>query len=387
MSFQQQLRIPGPTPLPERVVRAMSRPMIDHRGPEFARLLDEVTQGARRVFGTEGDVLLLSCSGTGGLEAAIANVVSPGDRVVAAMCGNFGERFAEIAAAYGADLVRLEAEWGQPVEPDDLREVLAANPEAEVVLLTHNETSTGLTNPLRELARVAREAGRLVLVDGVSSVSSIPVETDAWGLDVVVSSSQKGWMAPPGIAFVAVGPRAWERQARSRGNRFYFDWKQARDFAAKGATPWTPAVSVLYAVAEGIAMLEEEGLEQVFARHRRLADATAAGLQGLGFQLFAAEGYRSATVTAAVPPPGVDVAALRRLLLERHGVVVAGGQGKMTGRMIRVGHLGAVSEGDLVQVLWAIEQVLEELDVAPFEGRGVQAATEVLSREAAPAPA
>src|SRR5437899_7582180 len=376
MTFQTQLRIPGPTPLPERVVRSMNRPMIDHRGPEFAAILAEITAGAKRVFKTKNDLLLLTSSGTGGLESAVANLVSPGEQVVAALCGNFGERFAALAAAYGADVVRLEFEWGQPVDPDDLAQVLQRHPKANVVLLTHNETSTGLTNPLRELARTARSAERLVVVDGVSSISSIDIETDAWGVDVAVSGSQKGWMAPPGFALVSISERAWAQQAKARSPRFYFDWKEAKTWAEKGMTPFTPAVGVAFAMQEGLRMLEEEGLSKVYERHERLARASQAGLQALGFQLFAQEGYRSNTVTSAVPPPGLDVAALRDLLNTKYGVVVAGGQGKMTGKMVRVGHLGAVAEGDVVQVIWAIEQALEELDIAPADGRGVAARSE-----------
>ncbi|HEX9364115.1 MAG TPA: alanine--glyoxylate aminotransferase family protein [Candidatus Dormibacteraeota bacterium] len=375
MTFHTQLRIPGPTPLPERVVRAMNRPMIDHRGPEFAAILAEVTAGAKRVFKTKHDLLLLTSSGTGGLESAVANLVSPGDEVVVALCGNFGERFAALASTYGADVVRLEFEWGQPVDPDDLKLILQRHPKAQVVLLTHNETSTGLTNPLRELARAGRDAERIVVVDGVSSISSIEIETDAWGIDVAVSGSQKGWMAPPGFALVSVSERAWAQQAKARSPRFYFDWKEARTWAEKGMTPFTPAVPVAFAMQEGLRMLEEEGLENVYARHARLARATQAGLQALGFQLFAQEGYRSHTVTSALPPAGLDVAALRKLIDTKYGVVIAGGQGKMTGKMIRVGHLGAVSDGDVVQVIWAIEQALDELDVAPADGRGVAAVT------------
>jgi len=375
MTFHTQLRIPGPTPLPERVVRSMNRPMIDHRGPEFAAILAEITAGAKRVFKTKNDLLLLTSSGTGGLESAVANLVSPGEQVVAALCGNFGERFAALAAAYGADVVRLEFEWGQPVDPDDLAQVLQRHPKANVVLLTHNETSTGLTNPLRELARTARSAERLVVVDGVSSISSIDIETDAWGVDVAVSGSQKGWMAPPGFALVRISERAWAQQAKARSPRFYFDWKEAKTWADKGMTPFTPAVPVAFAMQEGLRMLEEEGLNNVYERHERLARAAQVGLQALGFQLFAQEGYRSNTVTSAVPPPGLDVAALRNLLNTKYGVVIAGGQGKMTGKMVRVGHLGAVAEGDVVQVIWAIEHALEELDIAPADGRGVAAVT------------
>ena len=378
MSYSSQLRIPGPTPLPERVTRAMARPMVDHRGPEFAAILAEITAGAKRVFKTSSDLILLTSSGTGGLESAVANLVSPGDEVVVALCGNFGERFAGLASAYGADVVRLEFEWGQPVDADDLAHVLEHHPKARVLLLTHNETSTGLTNPLRDLARVGRDAGRVVVVDGVSSISSIEIETDAWGVDVAVSGSQKGWMAPPGIALVSVSARAWEMQSKARSPRYYFDWKEAKTWADKGMTPFTTAVSVAFALQEGIRMLEEEGLPNVYERHARLARATQTGLEALGFRLYAREGFRSNTVTAALPPDGLNVDAFRKLLHDKHAVVIAGGQAKMAGKMIRVGHLGAVAEGDVVQVLWAMEQALEEMDIAPADGRAVAAVTSSL---------
>ena len=357
--------------------------MIDHRGPEFAELLADVTLGAKRVFGTGNDLLVLTSSGSGGLESAVANLISPGDEVVAAICGNFGERFAGIADAYGANVVRLEAEWGEPVEPADLADVLSTHRSARVVLLTHNETSTGVTNRLESLVRVARDAGRIVAIDGVSSVSSMAIDVDRLGIDVAVSASQKGWMAPPGIAFITVGERAWELSESARAPRYYFDWRQAKKQADGGSTPWTPAISVLYAVQEGIRMMESEGLANVFARHRRLAAATQRGLEALGFALFAAAGFRSPTVTSVLPMPGLDVAVFRKLLRTKFGVVVAGGQGKMAGKLVRVGHLGAVTEGDVVQVLWAIEQALEELDIAVADGRGVGAAREGLAEAAA----
>lgn len=383
MIFERQLRVPGPAPLPERVIRAAAKPMIDHRGPEFGALLADVTAGLQRVFETENDLLLLTSSGSGGLESAVANVVSPGDKVVCCVCGNFGERFAGLADAFGCHVVRLEAEWGQPIDPDDLSHVLSTNRDAGVVFITHNETSTALTNDLPALARVVREHGRLSVVDGVSSISSMPIEVDALRLDVAVSASQKGWMAPPGVAFVSVSPRAWEYQARARSPRYYFDWTQAKKNLVTGSTPFTPAISVIYALQEGIRMLEEEGLPNVYSRHRRLADATAAAMAELGFSLFAAEGYRSATVTGAVAMPGLDVAAFRTLLREKYGLVIAGGQGKMTGKMVRVGHLGFVREGDVVQGLWAMERALEELDLAPADGRTLAAAAPYLVSEPA----
>lgn len=389
--MSQQLRIPGPTPLPEAVVRAMSRPMVDHRGPEFAAAHKEVAAGVREVFGTrDAEVLILSASGTGSMESAVANLVSPGDKVVVCTCGVFGDRFVDINAAFGAEVIKLSVEWGQPIEPGELERLLGDHPDAKVVFLTHNETSTGLTNPLEALAKVARQAGRLVVVDAISSASSMPVEMDAWGLDVVLSGSQKGWMAPPGIAFAAVAASAWDRVEACRSPRFYFDWRTHRTWAAKGFTPSTPAVSTLFAVQEGIRILREEGLANAFARHRRIADATAAGLQAAGLQLLAREGYRSATVSAAVVPDGFDVEGLRQLLRNRYGVVIAGGRGaaKISERIVRVGHLGAVTEGDVVQVLWAIEQALEELDMAPADGRSLAAARPFLAgAEAVASPA
>jgi aspartate aminotransferase-like enzyme len=385
--FGQQLRIPGPAPLPDRVLRAMARAMVDHRGPEFAELFAELSQGARRVFRTQREVLVLTCSGTGALESAVANLLSPGEAVLSASCGMFGERFGDLAAVYGADVRRLEAEWGRAVEPEQLREALASNPEAGVVLLAHNETSTGVANPLPELAAVCREMDRLLVVDGVSSISSMPFEGDAWGVDVAVSSSQKGWMAPPGVAFVMVGSRGWEKRAASASPRYYLDWGRAAEFAARAFTPSTPAVATLYGVLEGIRMLEEEGLERAWERHRRLAEATAAGLEAMGLPLFAPPGRRSATVTGALTPEGLDLEAFRRRLREAYGVVVGGGLGKMQGRMVRVGHLGAVSEGDVVETLWAMERALADLSVAVPEGAALKAAAEALGREPAPAPA
>ena len=378
----EQLRIPGPTPLPERVVRAMSRPMIDHRGSEFAAIHREVSAGVAEVFGTTAaDILILTSSGTGAMESAVANLVSPGDKVVVCTVGVFGDRFVDIAGAYGAEVVKLASEWGQPVDEAALSETLSANPDAKIVFLTHNETSTGVTNHLAGLARIVREAGRLVVVDAISSASSIPLEMDAWDLDVVLSGSQKGWMSPPGVAFAAVASRAWEYVERCRSPRFYFDWKSHRTWAEKGFTPSTPAVSTFFALQEGIRVLREEGLANTYARHRRIADATAAGLQAAGLTLLAREGYRSATVTAAVVPEGVAVEDLRKLMRTRHGVIIAGGRGqaKISERIVRVGHLGAVDAGDLVQVLWALEQALEELDHAPADGRSLAAAQPILA--------
>ncbi|MGH7867426.1 MAG: pyridoxal-phosphate-dependent aminotransferase family protein, partial [Candidatus Dormibacteraceae bacterium] len=331
-----------------------------------------------KVFKTENRVLVYTSSGTGGLESALANLISPGDQVVACIGGSFGERFAAIAAGYGAEVTRLEVEWGQAIEPADLEQVLAAQPEAQLVLITHNETSTGVTNPLPELAEICRRAGKMVLVDGVSSVGSIPFEVDQWGIDVAVTASQKGFMAPPGLAFLSLSPRALARSQAVKNSCFYFDWQRSWKFQQGGSTVFTPAVSVFYGVQEGLRMLFEEGLENVYRRHRRLADAVADGLQALGFQLLVGEGSRSAVVTAARPPSGVEATQLLTRLRQQYGVVIAGGQGKMEGEVIRIGHLGAASEGDMVQVLWSLEAALREGGQSDKQGLGVAALTRSL---------
>jgi aspartate aminotransferase-like enzyme len=359
--------------------------MLDHRGPEFGKVVDDVVAGVKRVFETDNDLLVYTASGSGGLESAVANLVSPGDKVVVGIAGSFGERFAGIAAAYGCEVVRLEVEWGLPLEPADLAAVLAAHPDAGVVLITHNETSASITNPLPELARVVREADRVLVVDGVSSVGSMPIRVDELGIDVAITGSQKGLMAPPGLVFVTVSGRAWERSRTATSPRFYWDWKAVKDAQADSSTPFTPAISVFHAVQEGIRLLEEEGLANVYERHRRIADAVAASLPAIGFRLLGAEGYRSAVVTGAFPPDGTDVTAYRSLLRTKYGVIIGGGQGRMKGRIIRVGHLGAVTEGDMAQVLFAMEQALEDLDIRPNEGRAAATLAAALAQGATPA--
>lgn len=353
------LRIPGPTPCPPEVLAASARQMINHRGREFAQLLGRVAERLKRFYQTQHDVLILTTSGTGGLEAAIVNTLSPGDRVLAVIIGEFGQRFAEIAETYGAQVVRLEYEPGHAADPEDVARALAQHPDAKAVLVTHNETSTGVTNPLADIACAVREADRLLLVDAVSSLSSIPVETDAWGLDVVVSGSQKGWMVPPGLAFVSMSPRAWEAYSQARMPRVYFDLGRHKKFLERGQTPWTPAVSVLFALDVALEMMEREGMENIFARHAHIGEMTRAGVKALGLKLLAAdERYASNTVTAVRVPEGVDDRVLRRLLEDEYGVELAGGQGELQGKVFRIGHLGWVTEQDIRQVLDALAQAL-----------------------------
>jgi aspartate aminotransferase-like enzyme len=332
--------------------------MVDHRGPELAALIKRSLPRLRAAFQTTGDVMILTTSGSGGLEAAVANTLSPGDHVLSVTTGNFGDRFAAIATVYGARVTKLACEWGEAADPEALRAALREHADVRAVLLTHNETSTGITNPLEQLAAVVRETDALVLVDAVSSLSSIPVAVDRWGLDVVVTGSQKGWMLPPGLAFVSMSARAWEAQRQATMPRYYFDLAKHRESGEKGQTPWTPAVSLYFALDVALDMLEAEGWETIYARHQVCADLTRRGVQRLGLALLAEERFASNTVTAVRAPDGLDVSLLRRILREQHDTVVGGGQGKLSGKIFRIGHLGLVSEDDMRATLAALEAAL-----------------------------
>jgi aspartate aminotransferase-like enzyme len=326
---EPNLRIPGPTSLPATVREAGARQMINHRGPEFRELLERVQTGMKPYFGTTGDIAILSCAGTGGLEAAVVNTLSPGDRVLAVSIGAFGDRFAKIAEAYGAQVDKVAAEWGWAAAPDEVRERLTvANGEYKAVLLTHNETSTGVMNPIQELAAAVHEAApdALILVDTVSSLGAVPFDMDGWGIDVVATASQKAWMSAPGLAMVAASARARDAMQVAKMPRFYLDLAKHFEAMATGETPWTPAVAVAFQVDEGIRLMEAEGMAGVFARHESCAAATQAGLESLGFQLLAEPAHRSKTVTAAWLPDGVEWKAFNGPIKQR-GVVLAGGQG------------------------------------------------------------
>jgi aspartate aminotransferase-like enzyme len=380
---EPNLRIPGPTSLPQSVRDAGARQMINHRGPEFKDLLGRIQTGMKPYFGTTGDIAILSCAGTGGLEAAIVNTLSPGDRVLAVSIGAFGDRFAKIAEAYGASVDRMAAEWGWAASPDELLERLeAGRGEYKAVLLTHNETSTGVMNRIPDLAVAIHDAAQdaLILVDTVSSLGAVPFEMDKWGIDVVATASQKAWMSAPGLAMVAASPRARAAMETARMPRFYLDLRKHFDAMATGETPWTPAVAVAFQVDEGIRLMEAEGMAAVFARHVACAAATQAGLESLGFELLAEPAHRSKTVTAAWLPEGVDWKAFNGPIKQR-GVVLAGGQGKLSGKVFRVGHLGQVELTDILDALLAIEEVSIEL------GREVERGTAVAAADRAAASA
>jgi len=354
--FEPNLRIPGPTALPPTVREAGGRQMINHRGPEFAEMLGRILTGMQPYFGTTADITMITAAGTGGLEAAVVNTLSPGDRVVGVSIGSFGDRFARIATAYGADVTKVEAEWGYAAATDEVREVLRATPGAKAVLLTHNETSTGVMNPIGPLAAAIREetADALILVDSVSALGAVPFEMDAWGVDVVVTGSQKAWMAAPGLAMIAASGRAWAAMETATMPRFYLDLRAHRDSHANGQTPWTPAIAVVYQVDEGLRLMAAEGLPSIFARHEACAAAARAGLTALGFELFADPAVASTTVTSALVPEDLDWKAFNGEV-RRRGVVLAGGQGKLTGRIFRLGHLGSVTLEEILGALSTLE--------------------------------
>jgi aspartate aminotransferase-like enzyme len=355
------LRIPGPTPLPLEVRQALGKDMIHHRGAGFHALLRGVASQLATFLHTDGDVLLLTASGTGGLEAALVNVLSPGEAVLSLSCGAFGERFADIARAFGGDVHQLDFPWGQSVEVGAVQQALRSRSGFRVLLTTHNETSTGVLNDLEALAVMLRSQGPdrpLWVVDAVSSLGAVDLPMDEWGCDLVVSASQKAWMAPPGMAFVALSNRAWLRIAQARCPRYYWDLELAQKYASRGETPFTPAVSTLYGLRASLAAMSREGLPAIAERHRLLANHIRSGLRELGLRLFAEDAVASPTVTAVYTPDGLAATELRNRLATEHDVVVATGQGVYKESVLRIAHMGFCNHKDIEAVLTALRAVL-----------------------------
>jgi len=356
----EHLRIPGPTPCPEEILQAMTKQMINHRGEEFGQILNEVTAKLKLLFQTKGDVLILTGSGTGGLEAVIVNSLSPGDKVLSVSVGVFGERFAAIAEQFGAEVIPLRFEWGKAADADAVRQALQAEPKIKAVLVTHNETSTGVTNDLASISSVVKEFDKLLLVDAISSMSSINLPVDDWHCDVTVTGSQKGWMVPPGLVMVSLSQEGWQAQAKAKMPRFYWDFAKAKSYLEKGQTPWTPAISIIFGLSVSLEMMLREGLANIIARHARVGQAARDGVKSLGLSLFAEEGYASNTVTAVAAPDGLDTKKMLRILREEHRVVLSGGQQRLDGKIFRIGHLGWVNEGDIEAVISALKVVLPQ---------------------------
>ena len=362
------LRIPGPIPVPVDILQAMSTPMINHRGPEFKDLLYRVTDGLKRVFETQNDVYILTSSGTGAMEAAVVNTLSPGDKVVCATTGAFGDRFGQIAEVFGAEVITLSFPLGTAVDPDRLRDSLKANPDVKAVLVTHNETSTGVTNDLEAIARVVKgEFQKLLLVDGISSVCSLPLQTDAWQCDVVATASQKGWMLPPGLAFISFSQQAWEAHATARMPRFYFDMSSYKRYYEMGQPPYTPALSIVFALDLALEKILAQGMDGILKHHVDMGQMTRNGVKRLGLSLLADESVASDTVTAVNVPEGIDARRLLALMREDHGVVLAGGQQSLSGKIFRIGHMGDCSAEEIQGVLDALAVVLPQVGFEPSE--------------------
>ena len=363
----QNLRTPGPTPIPDDIVEAMTNPMINHRGPEFHALITKATEQLKEVFMTKNDLLILTASGTGALEASIVNTLSPGDRVIAATAGAFGDRFVAIAAAYGANVKRMDFEWGGPIDPAAIRKALQDEPNIKAVLVTHNETSTGVTHPLEEIAKIVKgEFGKLLLVDAVSSLGCIPIPVDAWDCDMVGTASQKGFMIPPGLSFISISERGCEAQQTAKMPRFYFDLTSAKRSLEQGQTPFTPNLAAMYGLSRDLDTLLEEGMDNVYGRHATIGQFTRDSVRELGLELLVTdEAYASNTVTAVKMPEGVDGKAFLAKMRTEHNVVLAGGQGRMVNDIFRIGHLGAVAIADITEVMDALIKVMPEVGFKP----------------------
>ena len=382
MDDKLMLMIPGPTPVPERVLLAMAKHPIGHRSADFGKIMAEITANLKWLHQTQNDVLILTASGTGAMEAGIINFLSLGDRVLVGSNGKFGERWAEVTDAYGLNTERITAEWGKPLDPEQFRLALEADVDKQIkaVVITHSETSTGVINDLEAINRHVKAHGEaLIMVDTVTSLGATNVPVDAWGLDVVASGSQKGYMIPPGLGFVAVSAKAWEAYKTAKLPRYYLDLGKYRKDAAKNTTPFTPPINLFFALQAALRMMQAEGLEAIFARHHRLLAATRAAVQAMAMPLLATDECASPAITA-VMPSGVDAEQIRSLMKKRFDIVLAGGQDHLSGKIFRIGHLGFVSDRDVLTAIAALEATLQELGHEGFtSGAGVAAAAKVFA--------
>ncbi len=380
MDDKLMLMIPGPTPVPEQVLLAMAKHPIGHRSGDFSKITGEVTEGLKWLHQTQNDVLILAASGTGAMEAGIINFLSPGDRVLVGSNGKFGERWAKMCEVYGLAVERITAEWGKPLDPEEFRAQLEADSAKTIkaVIVTHSETSTGVLNDLETINRYVKAHGQaLIIVDAVTSLGATTVPIDDWGLDVVGSGSQKGFMLPPGLGFVAVSPKAWEAYSNAKLPRFYLDLGKYRKEAAKNSHPFTPPVNMFYGLQVALKMMQAEGLDNIFARHRRHMTATRAAMQALNLPLFTADQSASPAITA-VAPVNVEAEQIRAIVRKKFDIVMAGGQDDLKGKIFRIGHLGFVSDRDILTAIGALEAALQELGHDAQTGVGVAAAAKAL---------
>jgi aspartate aminotransferase-like enzyme len=373
------LRIPGPTPIPPRVQQAMNQPMIGHRSGQFSALFARTAERLKPYFGTKQDVYILAGSGTSALEMSVVNTLQPNDEAAVLVSGAFGERFAKICERFGIVVHRLDVPWGEAVTPEKLADFLTTKPQVKAVFATYCETSTGVLNPIRELAQVVREiSDALFIVDAVSCLGAVACEMDDWGVDVVVTGSQKAFMLPTGLAFLAASERAWQRIDQQKPLAFYLDLKAYRKSLAEQTTPYTPAVSLIFGLEEVLNMLDEEGLPQIIKRHELMRDMTRAAMRALNIPLMTEDAYASPTVTSLDPKGAFDAEELRKVLRTRHNLVIAGGQQHLKGKIFRIGHMGYCEPLDVIQIISAIEMALHQIGASVELGTGVKAAQEVL---------
>ncbi len=382
MDNKLMLMIPGPTPVPENVLLAMAKHPIGHRSGDFSDIMAEVTENLKWLHQTQNDLLILAASGTGAMEAGIINFLSPGDRVLVGCNGKFGDRWAEVCDAYGLNTEKITAEWGKPLDPEQFRAVLEADPAKTIkaVIITHSETSTGVLNDLVAINRHVKAHGEaLIIVDTVTSLGAVNIPTDELGLDVVASGSQKGYMIPPGLSFVAVSAKAWKAYATATLPRFYFDLGKYKKDAVKNTTPFTPAINLIFALQAALRMMKSEGLENIFARHQRLTQATRSAVKAMGLPLLAPDENASFAITAVMPDQ-VDAEKVRSVMKKRFDIVLAGGQDHLKGKIFRIGHLGFASDRDILAAIASLEAVLQELGDESFAlGAGVAAAAKVIT--------
>ena len=381
MAEKRYLMTPGPTPSPPEVLAAIAQPVIHHRGPDYKKLYAECLGRLREVFRTESEVLLFGASGTGAMESAVANVCSTGEPVLVVSAGYFGERWAALARAYGAEVDHLRYAWGEIPSSEDVSARQRERP-ASVVFLTHSETSTGVVSDLEPFAAAARDGGALSVVDAISSLGAVPLETDAWGIDVVASGAQKALMTPPGLAMVSASVAAWEKTQAATSPRYYFDWELTRKGQSTLDAPVTPPVSLVAGLNVALGIILGQSLEAAFERHVRLGRACREGIKALGLELFSPDDDSSAVVTAVRAPEGVDSGELVLLLRDRHGVTLAPGQGELKGKIFRIGHIGYYDVFDITTALAAVELALVELGADVARGAAVTRALEAFEHTA-----
>lgn len=373
------LMSPGPTPIPERVLAVMSEPIIHHRAPVFSEIMESVRDGLKYLYQTKTEVIMHASSGTGAMEAAVANTLSAGDEVICVRGGKFGERWAEISEAYGVKPINIDVTWGQAVDPKAVADALDANKNVKAVMVQASETSTGVGHPIKKIADIVRKKDNTIfIVDAISALGVIDLPVDDWGLDVVVSGSQKGLMLPPGLAFASVSEKAWEFVKKSNLPKYYFDYAKEQKNLLKNQTAYTPAISLIVGLKEAVNIIKEIGLKTLFARYEQMADATRKAVLGMGLSLFAPDSP-SGSITAIQSPPDIDGQAVVKQLRETHGITIAGGQSELKGKIFRIAHMGYVDRYDIIMTLAALEMTLKNLGHGIELGSGVRVAQELLS--------